>query len=187
MFDQEEQQPESYPHTDDTEFTPDEQEAIREYKLSLKKRLDKNSSKLKGLESAFWGISSFSIARFVILNWGVAGVLPAISICMLVNQITNRDLLEKVNIDYQEGWRTEGMAKLIRFSISLCSAGFVAWMAVGDILSLKHQSQTTYKQLQETVEEFNALPENQQNTALIAGGILGLAGIYAIYDKVSKR
>jgi hypothetical protein len=57
----------NYPTEEDTAFTPDEQSAIKAYKENLTRKLNKNRSVLKGLEMSFWGISSYSVARFLIL------------------------------------------------------------------------------------------------------------------------
>lgn len=189
MFDDDlEHTPESnYPIETDTAFTPDEIEAIKQYKQNLQRKLNKNRGILTGLESAFWGNLSYCLARFIVLNSGTGGVFIAITICLILNNIIHRDLLEGVNINYNEGLKTEGMGKLIKFVFSTAMTGFVIWASVGDLLNMANSSKQTYNNLQNTVEEFNRLPDNQQNTILIVGGILGLAGIYAIYDTVQKR
>ncbi|NJL77692.1 MAG: hypothetical protein HC917_00415 [Richelia sp. SM2_1_7] len=74
-----EQKSDNYPVEADTEFTLDEIEAIQNYKEQLSKKLNKNRSVLKGLEVGFWSITSYSIARFLVLTSGTSGVGLAIA------------------------------------------------------------------------------------------------------------
>jgi hypothetical protein len=177
----------NYPVVEDTAFTKDEIEAIKAYKDNLSKKLHKNSSVLKGLETSFWGIISYSIARFLILTSGSQGIGLAIAACFLINQITNRDLLD-VSIERREGQlEINGMGKLIKFAFSTLVSVFIIWSALGNFLNVAENSKRTYDQLQNTVEEFNKLPDNQQDIILIIGGLVGLAGIYVIIDSMKKR
>lgn len=186
-FDEDTNDESNYPVVEDTAFTKDEIEAIQAYKQNLTKKLNKNSSVLKGLETSFWGITSYSIARFLILTSGTQGIGLAIAACFLINQITNRELLD-VSIEKREGQlEINGMGKLIKFGFSTLVSAFIIWSALGNFLNVADNSKRTYDQLQNTVEEFNKLPNNQQDTILIIGGIVGLAGIYVIIDSVNKK
>lgn len=187
IFDELEDKPESnYLIEEDTSFTPDEIESITEYKANLKSKLAKKRSVLKGLEVGFWGITSYSLSRFLVLSSGTSGVGLAIAASILINNITNRDCLDALNIERKEGqFEVNGMGKAIKFLISTLVASLVIWQATGDLLRLDKQSKETYQALQDKVEEFNKLPESQQNMLIVAGGLLGLGGLYAVVD--SKR
>lgn len=181
------EQQSNYPTQEDSAFTPDEQEAIKQYKQNLTRKLNKNSSVLKGLETSFWGVTSYSIVRFLILTSGTQGIGLAIAACFLINQITNRELLD-VSIAHKEGQlEINGMGKLIKFAFSTLVSAFIIWSALGNFLNVAENSKRTYDQLQNTVEEFNKLPNHQQDTILIIGGIVGLAGIYVIIDTLNKK
>ncbi|MBW4600687.1 MAG: hypothetical protein KME29_14090 [Calothrix sp. FI2-JRJ7] len=173
----------NYPTQEDNAFTPDEQEAIKQYKENLTRKLTKNRSVLKGLETSFWGITSYSIAKFVILTSGTQGVGLAIAASLLINQITNRDLIEGININRRDGqWEADNMGKLIKFTFSTLVSAFVIWSALGNFINIVNSSRATYDQLQGAANSFNKLPEERQNMIIVAGGLVILAGIYTIID-----
>ncbi|NJM17373.1 MAG: hypothetical protein HC836_10340 [Richelia sp. RM2_1_2] len=183
-----EQKSDNYPVEADTEFTLDEIEAIQNYKEQLSKKLNKNRSVLKGLEVGFWSITSYSIARFLVLTSGTSGVGLAIAASFLINNIVNRDCLDSFNFDRKNGeFEVIGMGKLVKFGFSTLVASFVIWNATGDLLRMVDNSKSTYDALQNQVEEFNKLPDNQQRNIFIVGGIVGLAGVYVIVDSLRTR
>jgi hypothetical protein len=178
----------NYSVEEDDSFTPDEIEAIKKYKAVLERKLNKNQSIVKGLEVGFWGITSYSISRFLVLTTGSQGIGLAIALSLLINNITNRDCLDSFSLDRKEGeWNINGMGKIIKFGFSTLIASFIIWNATGDLLSMANSSKATYEALGNKVEEFNRLPERQQNTILVIGGIIGLAGIYTIVDTLNQR
>jgi hypothetical protein len=175
-------QPESnYPIDTDTEFTPDEIESIKDFKANLLKKRDKNRAILRGLESSFWGISSYSLCRFLVLTSGISGLPLAIAASILMNNIVNRDCLDSFNVNKNsDGWEVNGMGKILKFGISTIVASLAVWGAVGDIVHLKSSSESTYQALEQTVEDFNKLPEKNQNNLLIIGGIVIAGGLVVI-------
>jgi hypothetical protein len=176
----------NYPTETDSSFTEDEKEAISAYKENVQKKIAKNRSILKGLETSFWGITSYSLARFLILTSGTQGIGLAIAASFLINNITNRDCLDGFNLDRKDGqFEVSGMGKIIKFAFSTLVASFVVWSAIGDFVNVVNNSKNTYDSLQTTVKEFNKLPENKQNMILIIGGVFILCGLYVIVD--SKR
>jgi hypothetical protein len=183
-----ERKSDNYPVETDTEFTLDEIEAIKQYKEQLSKKINKNRSVLKGLEVGFWSMTSYSIARFLVISSGSSGIGLAIALSFLINSIVNRDCLDNFNFDRKDGeFEVIGMGKLVKFGFSLVVASFVIWNAVGDLLRTVDTSQSTYDALQNKVEEFNKLPDNQQRNILIVGGIVGLAGVYVVVDSLKER
>jgi hypothetical protein len=94
--------------------------------------------------------------------------------------------LDSLNIDYQEGFKTSGMGKLIKFGLSTLVSAIVIFSAVGDLLNLKNSSEQTFRNLENTVEKFNRLPEEQQNKLYIIGGIIIVAGLYVVVDSRGK-
>jgi hypothetical protein len=183
-----EQKSDNYPVETDTEFTLDEIEAIKQYKEQLSIKLNKNRSVLKGLEVGFWSITSYSVARFLVLSSGSSGIGLAIALSFLINSIVNRDCLDSFNFDRKDGeFEVIGMGKLVKFGFSILVASFVIWNAVGDLLRTVDTSKSTYDSLQNKVEEFNKLPDNQQRNILIVGGIVSLAGVYVIVDSLKGR
>jgi hypothetical protein len=169
-----------YPSEEDTAFTPGEQEAIRIYKENLTRKLNKNQSILKGLEMSFWGITSYSLARFLILTVGVEGIPLAISSILIINQITNREAIEDL-INRKEG-SSDIMGRIIKFAFSTVITAFLLWGSVGQFLSIIHSSKETYKQLQSVTQEFNRLPSDEQNAVYVVMGLLGLGGFYVLLD-----
>lgn len=187
---QEDNQPEStnYKIETDTSFTPDEIQAIKAYKENLQKKISKNRSILRGLETSFWGITSYSLAKFLIFTSGMNGVGLAVAASFLINNITNRDCLDGFSINRKEGqFEVDGMGKIIKFGFSTLVASFVIWSAVGDFINVVNNSKNTYEGLQNTVKEFNKLPDNQQNTILIIGGLIILCGLYVVIDSKGRR
>lgn len=178
----------NYPSDVDSSFTPDEQEAIKKYKDDLNKKLNKNRSVLKGLETALWSITSYSLSRWLILTSGTQGISLAIAASFLINNIVNRDCLDSFRFDRKEGQNDiEGMGKLIKFGISTLVTAFVIWSALGDFLHVVNSSEDTYNQLNKTVEDFNKLPNDQQNKIIIAGGVIIIAGLYVVIDSSKRR
>lgn len=186
----EDNQPEStnYKIETDTSFTPDEIQAIKAYKENLQKKISKNRSILRGLEASFWGITSYSLAKLLIFTSGMSGVGLAVAASFLINNITNRDCLDGFSINRREGqFEVDGMGKIIKFGFSTLVASFVIWSAVGDFINVVNNSKNTYEGLQNTVKEFNKLPDNQQNTILIIGGLIILCGLYVVIDSKGRR
>ncbi|MBW4504952.1 MAG: hypothetical protein KME64_00300 [Scytonematopsis contorta HA4267-MV1] len=178
----------NYPIESDSSFTPDEIESIQKYKENLQKRLNKNQSVLKGIEAGFWGLTSYSIARFLILTIGNQGVGLAMALSVLINNITNRDCFDAFNLDRKDGeWNIEGMGKLIKFGFSTLVACFIIWNATGDLLKMADSSKETYNALQNKVEQFNNLPDSQQRNIFIVVVLVGLGGIYTIIDSLDRR
>ena len=177
-----------YPKVEDTEFTPDEQEAIKKYKDNLSKKLDKNRSVLKGLETTLWGITSYSLSRWLILTSGTQGISLAIASAFLINNIVNRDCLDSFKFDRKEGQNDiEGMGKLIKFGFTTLVTAFVIWSAVGDFVNVVSSSEDTYERLSQTVDDFNKLPNDQQNKIIIVGGVIIIAGLYVFIDSSRRR
>ncbi len=178
----------NYPIETDTAFTPDEIESIKAYKDKLTNKLNKNRSVLKGLEVSFWGITSYSLAIFLVLTSGTQGIGLAIAACLLINQITNRDCLDAFNVNRRDGqFEVDGMGKLVKFGFSTLVSAFVIWSALGNFIQVVETSKHTYNRLQDTVTEFNKLPSDKQNAIFIIGGLLGLAGIYTLIDGARRR
>ncbi|BAZ18961.1 hypothetical protein NIES4071_108460 (plasmid) [Calothrix sp. NIES-4071] len=171
----------NYPTESDNSFTLDEQEAIKTYKENLARKLNKNRSVLRGLEMSFWGITSYSLARFLILTSGMDGVPLAVSAILIINQITNREAIEEL-INRKGEESQDKMGRLIKFGFSTLVTAFLIWSALGNFLSVIRTSSDTYKNLQVAVDDFNKLPDDKQNAILIVGGLIGLAGIYVIID-----
>jgi hypothetical protein len=168
-----------YPISEDSAFTPDEIEIIEDFKASYKKKIQKNYSILKGLEVGFWGISSYSLARFLILTSGSQGLTLAIATTFFINQITNRECLDAFKLNRKDSeWEAQGMNSLIKFGLSTIVSGIVLWSAVGDFIQMLNQSKSTYNTLQTALVQFNKLPEEEQNKMLAFMGIAFAAGLY---------
>lgn len=179
---------ENYPIETDNAFTPDEIEAIKEFKANKLKKINKNNSVRKGLEVSFWGILSYSIARFLVLTSGTSGVGLAVATAFFINNIANRDCLDAFNLDRKEGqFEITGMGKLLKFAMSTLVTAFVIGNATGDLLHMMDTSESNFQALEQKVEEFNRLPEDDQNKILIVGGILIVAGLWVVVDSVSTR
>ncbi|BAZ36880.1 hypothetical protein NIES4101_28000 (plasmid) [Calothrix sp. NIES-4101] len=171
----------SYPISKDSSFTPDEIEIISEFKANQQKKINKNRSILKGLEVSFWGITSYSLARFLILTSGTQGLALAVASTFFINQITNRDCLDNFRVDKKDDqWEIDGMGRLIKFALSTIVSAVVLWGAVGDFLQMVHSSEQTYSTLQTSVTEFNKLPSEEQNKLIVIIGISFVAGVYAV-------
>jgi hypothetical protein len=171
----------NYPRSEDSSFTPDEIEIISEFKANHQKKINKNHSILKGLEVSFWGITSYSLARFLILTSGTQGLTLAIASTFLINQITNRDCLDNFRVDKKDDqWEIDGMGRLIKFGLSTIVSVIILWGAIGDFIQMVNSSKQTYNTLQTTVEEFNKLPDDEQNKLIVIIGISFVAGVYTI-------
>ena len=185
-FESEEKPISNYPIEEDTAFTPDEQEAIKEYKANLTKRINKHRSILRGFESAFWGITSYSFAKFLILVSGSSALGFAVASVFLINNIVNRDCLDAFRLVRNDAeWKVEGMGKLLKFALTTVGAAFILWGSIGDFYHIYNNSNETYNNLNKTVEEFQALPTDDQNKLLVLGGVVAIAGLYIAVD--SKR
>jgi hypothetical protein len=188
-FESEDQQQQSnYPTETDTAFTPDEQEAIKEYKANLTKRINKHRSVLRGFESAFWGITSYSFAKFLILVSGSNALGFAVASVFVINNIVNRDCLDSFRLDRNDGeFQVEGMGKLLKFALSTVGTAFILWGSIGDFYHTYNNSNETYDNLNKTVEKFQELPQDDQNKWFIIGGVVAIAGLYVVVDSRGKR
>lgn len=185
-FGEDASQQSNYPTEEDSSFTPDEQDAIKAYKENLNQKLNKNRSVLKGLEMSFWGITSYSLARFIILTNGTGGIALAVSAILIINQITNREAIEELINHKGEDNRNNVMGRFIKFGFSGLITLFLMWGAVGKFLEIAYQSGETYKNIQTTIDKFNKLPDSEQNTITVLVGLLSIAGVYIVVDSRRK-
>lgn len=173
----------NYPLESDTAFTPDEREAIRRYNDNLQRKLSKNESVLRGLEMSFWGITSYSIARFLILTSGTQGIALSVSAILVINQITNREAIEELINHRSEEGKADIMGRFIKFGFSTLITLFLMWSAIGQFLHVVYSSGETYKQIQTTVQKYNKLPSDEQNTITVLVGLLSIAAVYIAIDE----
>ncbi|MBD2341273.1 hypothetical protein H6G64_30440 [Calothrix sp. FACHB-156] len=179
----------NYPVELDDSFTPDQIEEINNYKQRANKKIAKNESILRGLETFFWGISSYSLCKWLILNLGSSGISVAIALALVVNQIVNRDCLDSFNLNKKDGqWELNGMGKLFKFGFGLLTSAFVLWSSIGNFIGMVNDSKITYHALNNVVEEFNSLPKKQQEEWM-QGAVTGavLVGLIFIGVGVNKR
>ena len=177
----------NYPVEQDDSFTPDQIEQINERKEIANKKITKNDSILRGLETFFWGISSYSLCKWLVLNLGSSGISVAISIVFVVNQIVNRDCLDAFNLNRKEGqWELTGMDKLFRFIFGILASGFVVWSSVGSFIVMLHDSKTTYNTLNNAIEEFNSYSRKQQDEA-IKGFVIGASAVAVVVYVVKGK
>ncbi|MBH8565916.1 hypothetical protein I8748_27745 [Nostoc sp. CENA67] len=169
----------NYPIEQDDSFTPDQIEEINDYKEKANKKIAKNESVLRGLETFFWGISSYSLCKWLVLNLGSGGINLAIAVALVVNQIVNRDCLDAFTLNRKDGqWELDGMGKLFKFLFGILASIFVVWSSIGNFIGMVNDSKATYHALNSAVEEFNSLPEKQQEE-WIKGAVVG-AGLVAL-------
>ncbi|MBN3946399.1 MAG: hypothetical protein HWQ38_07870 [Nostoc sp. NMS7] len=177
----------NYPVEQDDSFTPDQIEAIVEHKKLIENKIAKNNSILRGLETFFWGVSSYSLCKWLVLNLGSSGISLAISIALLVNQIVNRDCLDAFNLNRKEGqWELTGMDKIFKFMFGLLASGFVAWSSVGNFIGMLHDSKTTYNTLNNAIEEFNSY-SNKQKEEAIKGFVIGASAVAVVVYVVKGK
>jgi hypothetical protein len=174
----------NYPTEQDTPFTPDEIDSIKRYKDNLNRKLEKNRSILKGLEVSFWGITSYSLARFLIITSGSQGIFLAVALVLTINQIVNRDLLEFNINKTNEGWELTNMDRLVKFIFQLILACFIIWGGIGNYFNTVRNSEQTYNDIKNTVENFNQLPQSDK-TAIFVVAIIVISG--ASYVIISDK
>lgn len=181
-FDDSESVPQSnYPIETDDSFTPDQIEEINNHKERANKKIAKNESVLRGLETFFWGISSYSLCKWLVLNLGSGGINLAIAVALAANQIVNRDCLDNFNLNRKDGqWEVDGMGKLLKFVFGLLASFFVIWSSIGSFIGMFNDSKTTYNALNNAIEQFNTYPKEQQNE-LLTGGVVGAALVALIF------
>jgi hypothetical protein len=184
---QESQIQSNYPIEADDSFTPDQIEEINEYKAQVSRKIAKNDSVLRGLETFFWGISSYSLCKWLVLNLGSGGINLAIATALIVNQIVNRDCLDSFNLNKKdEQWEITGMSKLFKFIFGLVASAFVVWSSIGNFIGMVHDSKTTYHALNNAVEEYNQLPQRSREE-LLQGIVIGVVAVSAAYMIANRR
>ncbi|MBD0263127.1 MAG: hypothetical protein ICV78_10490 [Tolypothrix sp. Co-bin9] len=175
----------NYPVEQDDSFTPDQIEEINQHKELIRKKIAKNESILKGIETFFWGISSYSLCKWIVLNLGSNGISVAISLAIVINQIVNRDCLDDFNLNRVDGrWETTGMSKLFRFLFGVAASAFVAWSSIGDFVGMVNDSRAAYQTLNGAIEEFSSYSKKQQED-IIKGFVIGVTtlGIYSFLTR----
>jgi hypothetical protein len=171
----------NYPIEQDDSFTPDQIEEINQRKELIQKRIAKNDSILRGLETFFWGISSYSLCKWLVLNLGSNGISLAVAMTFAINQIVNRDCLDNFNLNRKDGtWELTGMNKLFKFLAGFCTSAFVIWASIGNFISMVNDSQVTYNVLNGAIEEFNSYPKKQQED-LLKGAAMGGGAVAIIF------
>lgn len=177
------EQSHSYQDFPDTAFTQDELEAIKRFKAKEVEKLNRSRAVLKGIESCGWGVTSYCLAKYLVIATGSAGLLPAVAIVLGINQIVNRDLLEFSVNKSTDGWVFTDMHKAIKFIFQTIFGCFILWTAVGDFYSTLHSSHQTYDSIKATVEDFNRLPQSDKTLVFVVGAVVAGGVVYAISKK----
>lgn len=176
--------PQDYEIEPDTEFTLDEIESIKRYKSNLETKLNRNQAILRGLEASFWSISSYSLARFLIVTSGTQGMALAVALVFGINQIVHRSLLNFTLDKTDNGLQILGMHKLINFLFQLLLSAFICWSAIGDYFQTVKQSEKTYESLKTAIQDFQKMPESDKNNFFIlAGLVIAGAGYVIVKDR----
>ncbi|MEM9926690.1 MAG: hypothetical protein AAF915_23565 [Cyanobacteria bacterium P01_D01_bin.50] len=177
-----------YPIATDTEFTIDEISAIKEFKKTQLERIAKKRNTLEIIERIAWSVSSYSLARWLVLTSGSMGLNLAIISIITMNNIANRRLFDDVNIDYEDGGlKMRGMGKLVRIGGGLITSLIIGWSALGDFYDFKRNSEITYDNLTKMVEDFNNLPSDEDRWKVIAVGGGIAFGIYGAAWLINKK
>lgn len=169
----------------DTAFTQDEQEAIRRFKAKEIEKLNRSRAVLKGIESCGWGVTSYCLAKYLVIATGSAGLMPAVAIVLGINQIVNRDLLEFTVNKSPEGWVFTDMDKAIKFLFQTIFGCFILWTAIGDFYTTMQNSHKTYDNIKATVEDFNRLPESDKTIVFVVGALVAGGVVYSIHKSKS--
>lgn len=172
-----------YPDSPDTAFTQDEREAIKRFKIKEIEKLDRSRAVLKGIEFCGWGVTSYCLAKYLIIASGAAGLLPAVAITLGINQIVNRDLLEFSVNKTSEGWVFTDMQKPIRFLFQTLFGCFILWTAVGNFYGTVQNSHKTYDNIKASIEEFNRLPEDNKTLVFVVGTLVAGGVAYSLSKK----
>lgn len=183
LLDGDTEQSQDYRDSPDTAFTQDEKEAIRRFKAKEVEKLNRSRAVLKGIESCGWGVTSYCLAKYLVIATGSAGLLPAVAIVLGINQIVNRDLLEFSVNKSPEGWVFTDMDKAIKFLFQTIFGCFILWTAIGDFYSTMKTSNQTYDNIKATVEDFNRMPENDKTIVFVVGALVAGGVVYAISKK----
>lgn len=182
-----ENQQDNYPVESDDSFTPDQIDEIKTLKQKLQKEIDKNDSLLRGLESFFWGITSYSLSKAFVLYLGLSGIHLAATCILIMNQIVNRDLLDGFNLNRLDGeWKVTGMDKLFKLLFGFLVSGFVFWSALGEVIQFQRNSVETYETIRNVSVAFNKLPKKDQNE-VVKTGFLGIGLLFVLYAVVNKK
>ncbi|MBN3906569.1 MAG: hypothetical protein HWQ35_08415 [Nostoc sp. NMS1] len=169
----------------DTAFTQDEQEAIKRFKAKEIEKLNRSRAVLKGIESCGWGVTSYCLAKYLVIATGSAGLMPAVAIVLGINQIVNRDLLEFTVNKSPEGWVFTDMDKAIKFLFQTIFGCFILWTAIGDFYTTMQNSHKTYDNIKATVEDFNRLPESDKTIVFVVGALVAGGVVYSIHKSKS--
>lgn len=176
--------PQDYEIEPDTEFTLDEIESIKRYKLNLETKLNRNQAILRGLEASFWSISSYSLARFLIVTSGTQGMALAVALVFGINQIVHRSLLNFTLDKTDNGLQILGMHKLINFLFQLLLSAFICWSAIGDYFQTVKQSEQTYESIKTAIQDFQKMPDaDKNNFFILAGLVIAGAGYVIVKDR----
>lgn len=177
------EQSHSYQDFPDTAFTLDELEAIKRFKAKEVEKLNRSRAVLKGIESCSWGVTSYCLAKYLVIATGSAGLLPAVAIVLGINQIVNRDLLEFSVNKSPEGWVFTDMDKAIKFIFQTIFGCFILWTAVGNFYSTVQSSHQTYDNIKTTVKDFNRMQEDDKTLVFVVGALVAGGVVYAISKK----
>lgn len=183
--DEDTEQSRFYQDFPDTAFTQDEIEAIRRFKAKEIEKLNRSRAVLKGMESCGWGVTSYCLAKYLVIATGSMGLLPAVAIVLGINQIVNRDLLEFTVNKSTEGWTFTDMDKAIKFIFQTIFGCFILWTAVGDFYNTLQNSHQTYDSIKATVEDFNRMPENDKTIVFVVGALVAGGVVYSIHKSKS--
>jgi len=166
----------NYPRIEDNSFTPDEQDNLEEYKAILKAKIRASRGVLRGLKISTASLTSYSLAKFLILSLGSQGLAPAFATVLTITFLSNTDTFDSLNVDKKsEGWQTEGMGKLLKFGFSVIVSASVLVASIGNFYQLSRTSEQTYHDLQSTLTKFNRLPKDDQNLLYFEGSLVFIA------------
>lgn len=177
-----------YKVKEDGSFTLDEQEEISRLRDELDSEIKRKQVFLKMTEAVGVNVICYSVARWLVLVGGYSQAGFAFAFILLFQQVLNRDIFNDFNINYNGGWEMNGGEKILKILGVVASSIFMAYIAVGDVVTSHWITQETYKAIQNQVEVYNEAPKDEQSdilksvilTLFVAVVVLG------IYSRISK-
>lgn len=184
---EEQQQQLNYPVLKDNAFTPDQIEFLEEYKQSDRDKVKKHKSVLKGLEAAFWGISSYSIAKYLVMAAGSSGAWFAACLIVVMNQIVNvnKECLDELRIDYDQGIKVYGGRSVLKLLGGLVTTGVILYSALGEYYANVDISQQVSRVVFEDIDRYNGDIEksNDLDQLVQIGGIA--ISLFVVYTSLN--
>lgn len=188
---QENETPEGYDYNlkDDGKLTADEQLEVSEMRIALDEEVKRKKLTIAVIEPILVSSSSYAVGKWLVLLGGSSQVGFACLIIIVMQQISNRDLLLGFRANYNGGWQVDEAQKLMKVILSAIGTIFMLYLTVGNVVQDTLMTKQNYIAIVQQKEAFDNSSPSQQGEIIksVVLALLVFTVLLGIFNNVSNR